>query len=140
MNLNNFEEHIEEKILLRGLAYFENDYLEEIEQLEDYEYCGIAIGTEEYSVFIKLDEYQEILDHSCDCPYDWGLYCKHEVAVLYYLKNNNLKISNTGKGKINIIKINLEKMNKEELIEIIIDLSKRNKIIKEEFYWWLGNE
>lgn len=140
MKLSNFEEKVEEKILSRGLSYFENDYIEDIEKVDENEYCGTALGTDEYNVFIKIDHDQNIIEHSCDCPYDWGNICKHEVAMLYYLRGITNKGDEIQTGKIQIIKNELENLSKKELIDMVIDLSKRSKIIKQEIYWELDIE
>ena len=36
---------------------------------------------EPYQVMVELDE-EGIADAYCSCPYDWGGYCKHIVALL----------------------------------------------------------
>lgn len=36
---------------------------------------------EPYRIIVELDE-EGIVDASCSCPYDWGGYCKHVVALL----------------------------------------------------------
>ena len=56
MNLNNFEKKVETKIVDRGFSYYENDYVTEVEQVEKGEFCATVMGTEEYSVLIKLDK------------------------------------------------------------------------------------
>ena len=88
MNLRNFEITVEPKIGDRGFSYYENDAVTEVEQVEKGEFTATVEGSEEYTVFIKLDEHQFVIDHSCDCPYDWGDVCKHEVAVLYAYKRH----------------------------------------------------
>ena len=84
MHLKSFEQHIERKILERGLSYYENGLIDEVEQVGDNEYSAAAYGSEEYSVFIKMDDVENIVEHSCDCPYNWGNICKHEVAMMYF--------------------------------------------------------
>ena len=140
MNLKDFETIIEDKIVSRGLSYYSGGSLEEIEEVDKNEFCGVVIGTDEYNVFIKLDKNNNIIEHSCDCPYDWGDYCKHEVAMLYWLKNYDRNSTPILSGKINKIKAGLQKMKKEELLEMMIRLSKRNQKIKEEIYWELEDE
>ena len=141
MNLNNFEERIERKIIDRGFSYYENDYVEDFEQVDKGEFTAIVEGSESYSIFINLDKNLEIIDHSCNCPYDWGEYCKHEVAVLFYIKDSEeykKKPDNT--GKIGILKREIEKYNLKELKKMIIDLSKRNGDFRNELLWYFGYE
>ena len=140
MNLDNFEDIIEAKIVDRGFSYYEQDQITELEQVIRGEFCAIVIGTEEYSVYIKLNEEQKVIEHSCDCPYDWGEVCKHEVAVLYYIRDSELYKQRIEKGSIQTITEDLNKLNKNELIEIIVELSKRKRLIRQEVLWELGYE
>src|SRR5262245_24170730 len=41
-------------------------------------------GSELYEVTILLDD-ESVADAECTCPYDWGGYCKHIIAVLLKL-------------------------------------------------------
>ena len=83
--LNNFEVYINEDILARGIIYFGNGYVTNFTQLSDSEYEAIVEGTNEYTVRLKLEN-GLITQISCNCPYDMGPICKHEVAAMYYLR------------------------------------------------------
>ena len=87
-----------------------------------------------------MNDDQKIIEHSCDCPYDWGDVCKHEVATIYYLKDSELYKQPIEKSTIHKVKNNLDKLNKNEVIDIIVELSKRNKTIREEISFELGYE
>lgn len=139
MNLNNFETLVESKICDRGFDYYENDCVLEIEQVEKGEFSATVEGSEEYMVFVKLDKNLNILDHACDCPYDWGDVCKHEVAVMYYLKDAELYEQPLEDGTFYQLKTNLAQLNKKELMEIILNLSKRNHTVKREIMLALGD-
>ena len=39
------------------------------------------------------------MEYDCDCPYDWGVVCKHVVAVLFYLQKDLLDLDNLTKVK-----------------------------------------
>lgn len=43
-------------------------------------------GTDDYTVEVEINGDNNIAHSSCDCPYDMGPYCKHEVAVFYALR------------------------------------------------------
>jgi len=43
-------------------------------------------GSELYTVVVEFDQQVEINFTTCDCPYIYGEYCKHQAAVLYALK------------------------------------------------------
>ena len=140
MNLKNFEKIVEPKIIDRGFDYYESDYVTDVDQVGKGEFCATVEGTEEYTVFIKLDKDLNITEHTCDCPYDWGNVCKHEVAVMYYIKDSELYNQPIEKSIFHRIKQDLEKRGKKELIEMILNLSKRKKAIKEEIMWELDYE
>lgn len=48
-----------------------------------------------YEVTVEIDDMGEIIYSECDCPYDFGPVCKHEVAVFFQLA----EIINTGSVK-----------------------------------------
>jgi len=82
MNFPAFEVEIERKILDRGFDYYENKNVIEVENLGNGEFSALVEGSEDYEVFVQISE-GKVIEHSCDCPYDWGDVCKHVVAVLY---------------------------------------------------------
>ncbi len=142
MNLKNFEQHIERKIIDRGFDYYENDSIEQVDQVGELEFSANVWGTDEYSVFIKLNRDLEVVEHDCDCPYDWGVYCKHEVALLYYIRDGELYkyAASADTDTMNIIKRDLNKMNKAEIIELILERAKRSKQFRTDMLWELGHE
>ena len=93
MNLNNFESYIDKKILDRGYDYYLEDAIDQIEQVDDNEYIFYIKGTYDYEVNLKIDDNGNIIYSGCDCPYDFGPICKHEVAAYYKL--NDLIDSNS---------------------------------------------
>lgn len=72
----------EKKILERGLRYFEDGAVEELE-INNGAITAIVSGSEDYDVEILLDN-GVTDDMYCSCPYAAdGNYCKHMAAVLY---------------------------------------------------------
>ena len=136
MNLNNFESYIDRKILNRGYEYYIQDAINQIEQVDDNEYVFYIEGTYDYEVDLKIDDNGNIIYSSCDCPYDFGPICKHEVAAYYKLNDlidSNLKNESYNKNlekKPNIKEI-LNNLPKEELINIILDITGNNKMLKD---------
>ena len=92
MNLHNFENNIEKKILARGYDYYENNYVTSVEETEENVFEAEVEGTELYTVEVELDDQANIIDTQCDCPYDMGDYCKHQVATFLAVRDmkNNL--------------------------------------------------
>src|SRR5665647_1404034 len=79
--LTEFELHIDETILNRGLQYFKKGLVSEPEKVAPSEYEAIVEGTESYTVQLTIKN-EVITEHVCSCPYDMGPVCKH-VAVSY---------------------------------------------------------
>lgn len=90
--LHSFEQYIDETILKRGLSYFEKGYISEFITLSENEYEAIVEGSEEYTVRLTIEN-DNIVSHNCNCPYDFGLVCKHVVAVLFYIQQDVLNLS-----------------------------------------------
>ena len=131
MDLYNFEQKIESRIVKRGLNYFEDGHIHEIEQVDKGEFSALVCGTDDYNVFVSINQKLEILESSCDCPYDWGMYCKHEVAVFYHLKKGGVHSTKMEDSSIHVIKSSLEHLKKKEIIDLILRMAKRNNIFRE---------
>lgn len=83
MNIHNFENHINKTIVDRGYFYYiEGNVVEAYEQGEN-EYIFHIEGSDEYEVIVEIGENGDILNSECDCPYDFGPVCKHEVAAYF---------------------------------------------------------
>ena len=134
MNLTNFHEHIEPKILERAKTYYIEDNIKEL-VLDDNTWTAEVSGSVFYAVTIKLDESGNILDSDCDCPYEFGEYCKHKTAVLYCIRdiisNNKVDQYKNKDPKINLDSV-LNSVSKEELINFLNGMAKRNKGFREE--------
>ncbi|EDT73552.1 SWIM zinc finger family protein [Clostridium butyricum] len=134
MNINNFEKKINSTILERGYEYYINNKIAECTYEEDNTYTLKIDGNEEYQVVIKLDDKGDIIYSECNCPYDYGVVCKHEVAAYYKILdiicnvNNNKKAAKT-KKKSDLKEV-LNSLSKEKLIGIITDLAKEDTILK----------
>jgi len=115
MNLNNFEEFIDSVILKRGKDYYYDDHVEFKYKIED-EYFYNVVGTTIYETSIILTTNNETYT-TCTCPYDFGPYCKHEVAVLFDLRENIEEYQNSDLKEL-ILKLSKEQIQ-EDLIEHI---------------------
>src|ERR1017187_3795957 len=122
--LKEFEQHIDETILKRGLTYFKNGNVLDVMEMGGGCYEAVVEGTEEYSVSLEVKD-EIIIDYSCSCPYDSGVVCKHVVAVIFYLQQEALdlemkpkknKFSSKKKGKSD-----LNKLPKKKPVEVKID-------------------
>ena len=125
--INEFEQHVEEDILKRGLQYFKKGYVSQVEELSGGEYEAVVEGSETYIVNLTLKN-GVITDQSCTCPYDWGPVCKHEVAVMFYLQQEELgltvnpkkkEVSETGTVKKKPVKKKTQAEKVDELLEML---------------------
>ena len=80
MRLSDFEDKINPIIVDRGISYYERGLVKEVSQQGD-EFIVVVEGTDAYQVFVELDNKGTILFSDCDCPYDKGPICKHQVAM-----------------------------------------------------------
>ncbi|MCL2362330.1 MAG: SWIM zinc finger family protein [Defluviitaleaceae bacterium] len=135
MTLLNFENYIDSKILSRGKEYYQAGYVASLEYDGD-EWVANVEGSEEYTVSVSLSSDGEITDTYCDCPYEWGDYCKHQVAVFYEIRDKGQKIlagikSNKPAKREKLENI-LAKLDKEALIALIVEYAGTYKQIKSE--------
>lgn len=85
MNINNFKNYINKTIVDIGYSYYiEGNVVEAFEQDEN-EYIFHIEGSDEYEVLVAIEDNGNILNSECDCPYDFGPVCKHEVAAYFQL-------------------------------------------------------
>ncbi len=87
--LNGFVEYIDDAIAKRGLSYFRKGSVVSFEETGPGEYEAVVSGTEDYTVLLTVRNGM-LTDHRCDCPYDMGPFCKHEVAALFHLQQDEL--------------------------------------------------
>ena len=74
-------EKVTEKSFERGMDYYHSGMVESVVQRGDRLFADV-LGSEwdPYQVGIALRDGD--FRASCTCPYDWGGYCKHVVAVM----------------------------------------------------------
>jgi len=128
--LNEFEQIIDEIILKRGLSYFKNGYVTELSEISNGEYEASVLGTEEYTVNLKVKN-NIIVEHNCDCPYDMGPICKHIVASIFYLKQDEL---NLNQQNIPLVKKKKRKTASQQLTKVLdkVSLQDLKEFIKEQ--------
>jgi hypothetical protein len=143
MNLHNFESCLDKKIVARGYDYYENDCVTSVEETEKNVYVAEVEGSELYTVEVELDDQADIVDSQCDCPYDWGEYCKHQTAVFFALRDikNNTGSNNTDaeavhysvpkKRKAPDMEKILSERTKDELVEFLLVIAAEYEEIKQ---------
>ncbi|MCD3362077.1 hypothetical protein G8T83_04385, partial [Clostridium botulinum D/C] len=132
MNINDFENYINSIILERGYNYYVCGNILDIHETKGNKYTIEVEGTENYEVLVELDKNGKIVYSTCNCPYDFSPICKHQVAAYYQIYDI---LNNKHKDEKNVVKLNLKellnKLSKEELINIILDLSKKDTALKD---------
>ncbi len=152
--LNEFEQLIDEKILKRGLSYFKGSAITDFSEISNGEpacrtgrYEAIVSGTEEYTVQLEVSD-NTITEHNCDCPYDMGPVCKHVVAVIFHLQQDELElnqpsISKPRKKKTKSVSQQVKELLKEishkELIDFVQENSKKDKKFRNYFLASFGH-
>ncbi|MEO7175439.1 MAG: SWIM zinc finger family protein [Saprospiraceae bacterium] len=144
--LNEFEQLIDEKILKRGLAYFKSGAITDFNEISKGEYEAIVSGTEEYTLQLKVKN-NTVNEYNCDCPYDLGPVCKHIVAAIFYLQQNELDldqstISSPKKKSKSInqqVKELLKVISPNELMEFIEENCKKDKKFRNYFLASFGH-
>lgn len=126
MNLKNFESDVEGKIVERGLDYYKSGDVKKLEKVSETEFSAVVFGTSKYSIYIKLNG-ETIVEHECDCPYDWGNICKHKVAVLYAIRQGDFTDTS---GKLNAL---LENLHEAALQKFIANLLKKDYSFRRDF-------
>ena len=82
MILTNFMAEIDSAVVMRGGMYYEEGRVVNFGRTETGRYAAVVRGSRDYWVQVGRDAKGEIVYSNCDCPYDDGPYCKHEVAVV----------------------------------------------------------
>ena len=137
MELNNIkEENIEEiadseAVLERGINYFHSGRVRRI-WLEGEIICASVIGSGYNDYTTKVWCTDDGLEWKCNCPYE-GWCCKHVIALLYTFIKQREKLLDNLKDedrKITALGDQLTNLSKEDLIKIILGLTRKNKSVK----------
>lgn len=143
IQLDHFEEQINNVILQRGLNYFKKGYVTDVEEIGPGDYEATVNGREIYTVHLHVER-GVVTEYDCDCPYDQGPVCKHIVAVLFYLQQDVLYLEEdlptkkaTKKAKKpsemeQVDKI-LHSLSHEELKAFVRDYCKKDKQVRGQF-------
>ena len=138
MDIKNFETGITNVILKRGRDYFRHGHVVNMYEKMDMNWRAEVEDTYKYAVAIELNDAGEVIDSSCNCPYDWEMYCKHEAAVFFAIReelNGQRKIVVKETATLQQL---LQTKNKEELIQLILNLSSNNSRLYNELLLEMG--
>lgn len=119
MNINTFEKQFNTTILKRGLDYYTNGHVEDIVQIDDYNWQAEVDGSSTYVVDVRINTNGSITYADCDCPYDDD--CKHIAAVFYAIRDQQGTASAQTTTSVNkpTLQQVLQSQTKEQLVELI---------------------
>ncbi len=135
MDIRHFESEIDRTILERGYVYYIDENILEVFCQGKNQYLVQVEGSEVYEVEVTIDESGRIERSVCDCPYELGPVCKHEVAAYYELRDildNESDIEVVQKPTVthpNLTEV-LSALSKEQLIEIIVEMAQQDGVLK----------
>ncbi|MBW8351400.1 SWIM zinc finger family protein [Bacillus sp. IITD106] len=138
MNLNNFTSFINKTILERGYDYYIEGNIIDTYMAGNNEYIFTIEGSDDYEVIVKLGMDDDIVFTTCDCPYDLGPFCKHQVAAFFELQEliNSNEIHKIEKQPL--LKEVLNHLSKEELIDLIEEIAKKDSVLKNNIIFKYG--
>lgn len=135
MKLSDFEYIADHEIVKRGKAYFNQQAVINLEEVEDDKWQAEVIGSNTYTVLVEVYE-DEIVDSECDCPYDWGVVCKHEIAVFFELKRLKSDSSYSRTPRQTPMKVTqdiLQHLSMKELKQFILEYAKGDRKFRHDF-------
>ena len=105
VNFSNYNKLFDELIIKRGDKLFKDGKIKQL-KISNHKYSCTIEGTQVYSLFIEFDEYDNINNMECSCPYyEKGNNCKHLYTLLIEEKLKEKKIieENQSKGLLSSI-------------------------------------
>ena len=132
MNIRDFELYVDETILARGRSYYAAGHVLALEYSNDGEWLADVTGTDDYTITAVLSDKGDILDSTCDCPYDWSEHCKHKTAVFFAIRDKldtgNVPLAPAKKRSLSSL---LQHQSKQTLVSIITNIADSEPHIKE---------
>lgn len=136
MKLKQLERFIDPIILERAEEYRKNGHILSIEETSPTVYYAQVQGSELYNVSIEFSKSDNVSFTDCECLYEDTPICKHIAAVLLEIReptSNEVKAApKTPKSKSAKLTDHLFKLGKDELIALLIHLSKEIEGVEQE--------
>jgi hypothetical protein len=127
LTLENFTEILDDEILERGRQYQRSGAIINLEEDEDGWQAEVQ-GSYLYTVEIaRLSD--GTLEADCDCPYEWGPYCKHTAAVLWALREQQSqpRKKSPRKAAREQVKDVVQNLTHDQLVEIVMGQVKKDR-------------
>ncbi|MBH9967306.1 SWIM zinc finger family protein [[Bacillus] enclensis] len=132
MNIHDFKRYIDKTILDKGYGYYIDGNVTKASKQSENTFLFHVEGSDDYEVLVEMADDGEILFSKCDCPYDFGPVCKHEVAAYFRLSKmlnedvEDIK-GNDGQSDLHMV---LKGLSKEELTDIIVDITNQDPALE----------
>jgi hypothetical protein len=132
MNIHDFKRHIDKTILDRGYGYYIDGSVTKASKQSENTFLFHVVGSVDYEVLVEMAVNGQILYSECDCPYDFGPVCKHEVAAYFRLSKmlNGDAEDIGGYNAQSDLHMVLKNLSKEVLIDIIIDVANQDPTLE----------
>lgn len=134
MKITDFDDSLDPVILKRGRQYYQEGRVSRLKQTAAG-WTAVVEGTHDYTVEAELEPNGFIKFSECDCPYEGGEYCKHQVAVFYALRAGVTTGRSAGQEPIttgppaNSLETVLTDMKPEQMRKIILELADQHEEI-----------
>lgn len=137
MNIYNFAQYIAPEVVHRGMEYASEGCVISLECIDEGKYTSVVSGNEDYEVYVELDDEGNVIESECDCPYDYGPICKHQVAVFLELRTRDADGASTSDQSLKQL---LEAASKEKLIELLLSIASASHVVGERIRLQLSNK
>lgn len=127
MNISDFEEYIEDVIVGRGIGCFHSGRVEELESEDGLHFTAYVDGSELYKVEVLIDGQGRIITSNCDCPYDMGEHCKHEVAVYLTIREFHTANMKTNIAPRKSLEAIVRGLSREQLETLLLDAANQHR-------------
>ena len=114
----------------RGMDYYYQGSVEDLQQFGN-SVTAHVVGTSNYKVTINIGGGD--IKATCTCLYDWGGYCKHIVATLFALSENNEVIQKNKENKEKAIEDIFADTTSEEIKNFLLKEFEKNPILRDHF-------
>lgn len=138
LSLEDFEFSVSSHIKERGWTYFHHGAVKDLQQIGEGHWHAIVFGSAEYEVSVQMTGTNIDAMH-CDCPYDYGPVCKHQVAMLYGIKAAlDAGTENSPRAALNASD-QLERITNEELRAFVKHLIEQDWEFKNRFMLYFAD-
>lgn len=126
IDIQSLLQEFDDVIIQRGEAYYRDGNVTDLQEVASGEYQAVVEGSEDYDVSIVLHG-DDDCSFDCDCPYWNAPYCKHVVAVLLAIEEqqkqskDNASFLPSGKSAPSH-SLSLADLSKEQLAKLLEDL------------------